>query len=620
MLSLICLLVLPFCWMSVVDGQGRMLVPAGRGSLWRVGYDTPVNHNDNLLSCGGVKHRWQVNNGKCGICGDSWDSKIRDHETGGKYASGIITRAYISGSIVEVTLEIAIPNGGYFEFRVCAQNSSKKLLHKCFSKGILTIGDSQETQFKNITDGLNKVLIKLPEGLTCTHCVLQWKYRTAEHFGCDVTETGEICGFGRGIIQTEYFACADIAIFNKGEFNDLVKYNFDPINHNFNNLKNRKSDREMRNVTLFSGMSYQADNSSGTNYADRDVNFKPLSHTNWQLDEQHRHDRIRRRTHGSHHKDVSIGNPHLQGIQGLGNENLVGIRTNFNIRQGGLMWSNGLGTLLNGLGAGGKPVLIEMDPRGVSANENTVANPPQPQTDTVVPKMKSAVNVPNFSTGRGSGSAPLIRQIDTTHVLNTFLKPFDHNLQTGTSVNTGTQKNLSINPRPTKSCKHCPFDQCLDNKMQLSTLFPGLFDNPSTFFECKKYDQRIFSVGRFDILKEGLPDCRHPRFRRQLASFEDDDMGCCGTRPQVILPLTVDADNDSFSVVQLDNDKKQFIVQGICGKDNTSSCTVCAAENNFQWVLVYDPRVNTVPPVSFVPVKFPHYCRCYNYGPKRGRR
>lgn len=48
-------------------------------------------------------------------------------------------------------------------------------------------------------------------------------------------------------------------------------------------------------------------------------------------------------------------------------------------------------------------------------------------------------------------------------------------------------------------------------------------------------------------------------------------------------------------------------------RSNTTSCTVCAAENNFQWVLVYDPRVNTQPPVSFVPVKFPHYCRCYNY-------
>lgn len=38
-----------------VYGQGRMLVPPGRSTMWRLGYDTPVNFNDNVLNCGGVK-------------------------------------------------------------------------------------------------------------------------------------------------------------------------------------------------------------------------------------------------------------------------------------------------------------------------------------------------------------------------------------------------------------------------------------------------------------------------------------------------------------------------------------------------------------------------------------
>lgn len=38
-----------------VSGQGRLLMPPGRSSMWRLGYNTPVNYNDNALSCGGVK-------------------------------------------------------------------------------------------------------------------------------------------------------------------------------------------------------------------------------------------------------------------------------------------------------------------------------------------------------------------------------------------------------------------------------------------------------------------------------------------------------------------------------------------------------------------------------------
>ena len=38
-----------------VHGQGRLMDPTGRGSMWRAGYDTPINYNDNVLNCGGVK-------------------------------------------------------------------------------------------------------------------------------------------------------------------------------------------------------------------------------------------------------------------------------------------------------------------------------------------------------------------------------------------------------------------------------------------------------------------------------------------------------------------------------------------------------------------------------------
>lgn len=36
-----------------VAGHGRMLDPPGRSSMWRLGFPTPKNYDDNGLNCGG---------------------------------------------------------------------------------------------------------------------------------------------------------------------------------------------------------------------------------------------------------------------------------------------------------------------------------------------------------------------------------------------------------------------------------------------------------------------------------------------------------------------------------------------------------------------------------------
>ena len=51
--------------------------------------------------------------------------------------------------------------------------------------------------------------VKLPTGLTCSQCVLQWKYRSGNNWG---TEEG-FSGLGYGF-QEEFYNCADIAIGN----------------------------------------------------------------------------------------------------------------------------------------------------------------------------------------------------------------------------------------------------------------------------------------------------------------------------------------------------------------------------------------------------------------------
>lgn len=39
--------------LGVVASHGYLLEPPQRSSMWRVGFDTPVNYNDMELNCGG---------------------------------------------------------------------------------------------------------------------------------------------------------------------------------------------------------------------------------------------------------------------------------------------------------------------------------------------------------------------------------------------------------------------------------------------------------------------------------------------------------------------------------------------------------------------------------------
>lgn len=38
---------------TMVNGHGRLVGPASRGSAWRQGFKTPVDYNDEGLYCGG---------------------------------------------------------------------------------------------------------------------------------------------------------------------------------------------------------------------------------------------------------------------------------------------------------------------------------------------------------------------------------------------------------------------------------------------------------------------------------------------------------------------------------------------------------------------------------------
>ncbi|XP_050409014.1 uncharacterized protein LOC126823976 [Patella vulgata] len=195
------------------NGHARLIDPPSRASMFRFGYNTPPDYNDNQGFCGG-KERQQKNNGQCGVCGDPWDAAVKPHEAGGIYATGQIVRTYKTGALITATVQVTANHIGYFEFRICVNNDvTKPATHECFNKHLLELGDRPGSKFyidKN--NGDKKVSLKLPEGVVCSQCVFQWRYRAGNSWGTD--PNGKSC-VGCGA-QEEYYACADISIVSGG--------------------------------------------------------------------------------------------------------------------------------------------------------------------------------------------------------------------------------------------------------------------------------------------------------------------------------------------------------------------------------------------------------------------
>ena len=55
------------------------------------------------------------------------------------------------------------------------------------------------------------VKLRLPTGLKCKRCVLQWWYRSGNNYGCEQVNGRRTCGIGRGLQET-YANCADVRI------------------------------------------------------------------------------------------------------------------------------------------------------------------------------------------------------------------------------------------------------------------------------------------------------------------------------------------------------------------------------------------------------------------------
>ncbi|KAF0300829.1 hypothetical protein FJT64_026749 [Amphibalanus amphitrite] len=158
-----------------VLSHARFLEPPSRASMWRMGFEAPVDYQDHEGSCGGLFYQWLANGGRCGICGDRWDDWPRPHERGGRFATGGIVRRYRRGQIISTVVEVTTAHRGYMEFRICELSRERpEATQPCLNRHLLRLADGSGTKYRvGEKSEMARVKLRLPADLTCAHCVIQ---------------------------------------------------------------------------------------------------------------------------------------------------------------------------------------------------------------------------------------------------------------------------------------------------------------------------------------------------------------------------------------------------------------------------------------------------------------
>ena len=111
----------------------------------------------------------------------------RANEPGGKYANGIIANTYTTNDTsILVVIDIQSYLGGYFEFRICPHNNPHVSVQQdCLNRHQLRVWDvfNKEPKYRYYPQGigLQRLRVEIPQGMTCTQCVLQWKWHTGSN-------------------------------------------------------------------------------------------------------------------------------------------------------------------------------------------------------------------------------------------------------------------------------------------------------------------------------------------------------------------------------------------------------------------------------------------------------
>ncbi|XP_043286014.1 uncharacterized protein [Venturia canescens] len=186
--------------------------PVNRGSAFRKGFNTTENWDDDGNYCGGYAIHYELNKGKCGVCGDNYaDERPRANENGGKYGTGVIVETYKAGSEFTANVEITANHLGFFTFNLCPlKNSSDLETEECFAKHkVELVRGGYKYLVETPRTGDYLIKLRLPKGLKCKHCVLRWQYTAGNSWG--YCEDGVAGALGCGDQET-FRTCSDIEI------------------------------------------------------------------------------------------------------------------------------------------------------------------------------------------------------------------------------------------------------------------------------------------------------------------------------------------------------------------------------------------------------------------------
>merc|ERR1712107_20230 len=121
------------------------------------------------------------------------------------------SKTYLADSVIDIEIEITANHRGHFQLKLCPLSSrSREATQDCLDQHPITQlnGDDQfhiyeSPHFVRIT---RKAL--LPARLTCSRCVMQWTWRSANSWGnCKNGTSGLGCG-----PQETFRNCADVRI------------------------------------------------------------------------------------------------------------------------------------------------------------------------------------------------------------------------------------------------------------------------------------------------------------------------------------------------------------------------------------------------------------------------
>lgn len=157
-----------------VSGHLSLEEPPARNVMWRMGFSQlPTHQDDDYLICN------ESGGKRCPPCGDSADSASpHAHEAGGTYATGIITRKYTVGEVIEVHVNVTRSHGGALEFKLCPNDDvNNPVSQRCLDQYPLDIVGKKSSQALVTApyDGkqLISLRVQLPRDLVCEQCVLQ---------------------------------------------------------------------------------------------------------------------------------------------------------------------------------------------------------------------------------------------------------------------------------------------------------------------------------------------------------------------------------------------------------------------------------------------------------------